>query len=122
MSDVLLPKNLHEVWNIFNKSPGALVYAGGTDLLVKFASSGTTRPSTETYSYASKTLKSCGVSVKQTEGSVSAHVSHTASLLSHPLIGSNFPLLPKGTSSSRFPSCPQYGNIRREYLHRLTGR
>ena len=69
MSDVLLPKNLHEVWNIFNKSPGALVYAGGTDLLVSSHRRAPHGHHPE-YSYASKTLKSCGVSVKQTEGSV----------------------------------------------------
>ncbi|HEJ83060.1 MAG TPA: xanthine dehydrogenase family protein subunit M [Desulfobacteraceae bacterium] len=35
MRSVFLPKNLHEVWEAWDREPMAAVYAGGTDLLVK---------------------------------------------------------------------------------------
>ena len=110
MSDVLLPKNLHEVWNIFNKSPGALVYAGGTDLLVKFASSGTTRPSPGVLICLENIEELWGV--RETDGRVriGACVTHS-SLLSHPLIGSNFPLLLKALRLLGSPPVRNMGTL-----------
>jgi CO/xanthine dehydrogenase FAD-binding subunit len=35
MSNVLIPESMEELWRILEKHPGARVYAGGTDLLVK---------------------------------------------------------------------------------------
>ena len=35
MNNVLLPKTLNELWSCLADAPGACVYAGGTDLLVK---------------------------------------------------------------------------------------
>ncbi len=35
MRDVFLPRSLEKLWTYLDESPGALVFAGGTDLLVK---------------------------------------------------------------------------------------
>lgn len=35
MRNVLIPESMEELWRIFEKHPGARVYAGGTDVLVK---------------------------------------------------------------------------------------
>ena len=35
MREVFLPRTLEELWEILDKKPGAAIYAGGTDLLVK---------------------------------------------------------------------------------------
>ena len=38
MREVFLPQTLEELWEILDKRPGAAIYAGGTDLLVKMRS------------------------------------------------------------------------------------
>ena len=38
MREVFLPRTLEELWEILDKKPGAAIYAGGTDLLVKMRS------------------------------------------------------------------------------------
>ena len=35
MREVILPRTLEDLWEILEKKPGAVLYAGGTDLLVK---------------------------------------------------------------------------------------
>ena len=89
MSDVLIPANFHELWNIFNTSPEALVYGGGTDLLVKLASSRTPRPRTETL-VCLQNIEELQ-DIRETDGRVriGACVTHSR-LLSHPMIRANF--------------------------------
>lgn len=38
MREVFLPQTLEELWNVLEKNPGAAIYAGGTDFLVKMRS------------------------------------------------------------------------------------
>lgn len=92
MSDVLLPANLDELWNIFNEFPEALVYAGGTDLLAKFASSRTPHPRTGALICLENIEKLQDIGEIDGSVRIGACVTHSR-LLSHPLIGDNFPVL-----------------------------
>jgi len=44
MREVLIPDHLDEVWDILEREPGASLYAGGTDLLVRLRDSKTLDP------------------------------------------------------------------------------
>ncbi|MBA4391591.1 MAG: molybdopterin dehydrogenase [Syntrophus sp. (in: bacteria)] len=110
MSDVLLPKNLHEVWKIFDKSSETLVYAGGTDLLVKLASSRVPH-STPNVLVCLENIEELR-NIRETDGRVriGACVTHSR-LLSHPLIRDNFPVLPKALRLLGSPPVRNMGTL-----------
>lgn len=110
MSDVLLPANLDELWNIFNEFPEALVYAGGTDLLVKLASSRTPRPRTGTLVCLENIEKLQDIGEIDGSVRIGACVTHSK-LFSHPLICGNFPLLPKAIRLLGSPPVRNMGTL-----------
>lgn len=46
MTNVLLPRSLADLWRHWENEPAALLYAGGTDLLVKMRNNGSVKPKT----------------------------------------------------------------------------
>ncbi len=92
MSDVLLPANFHELWNIFNTSPEALVYAGGTDLLVKLASSSALHPRPDMLICLENIEELQEIRETDRRVRIGACVTHSR-LLSHTLTCPNFPVL-----------------------------
>jgi len=110
MSNVLLPANFHELWNIFNTSPEALVYGGGTDLLVKLASSRTPRQRPDVL-ICLENIEELR-EIRETDGRVriGACVTHSR-LLSHPLICGKFPLLPKALRLLGSPPVRNMGTL-----------
>ena len=90
--NVFLPRSLEELWQVWEANPDARIYAGGTDLLVKFRN-GLPRPPVLLCLERVPELRE----VREEEGAIviGAGVTHTAAL-KHPLVRKHAPVLSKG--------------------------
>ena len=107
MRNVLLPHTLKELWNILAEEPDALVYAGGTDLLVKVRQR-LVNPPCLVCLESLEELK--GVREHGDEVFIGA-CSTLADLLSDSTIRRNFPLLTKGLRVLGSPPIRNMGTI-----------
>ena len=107
MRNVLLPRTLKELWKILGGEPDALVYAGGTDLLVKVRR-GLIDPSCLVCLESLEELK--GVQEHGDEVFIGACTTHD-DLLSDSIIRSNFPVLVKGLRVLGSPPIRNMGTI-----------
>lgn len=107
MRPVYLPHNLDKLWQYYADSPEALIYAGGTDLLVNMRA-GNINPQSLICLERIDELK--GVTESSTHIRVGA-CSTLASLLEHPLINEYFPVLIKALQTLGSPLIRQMGTI-----------
>lgn len=89
MSQVYLPGSIEELWPVLEAEPGAALYAGGTDLLVKLRS-GMAKPPCLVCLERIEELK--GVSEQGEVVRIGAGTTH-AELLAGPLVARHFPVL-----------------------------
>jgi CO/xanthine dehydrogenase FAD-binding subunit len=107
MSQVLLSRSLDDLWKVLEEEPEAIVYAGGTDLLVRIS---------QDPSYARQLVcleridELREVRDRGDEVMIGACSRHT-SLLENPIIRVNFPILIKALSSLGSPSIRNMGTI-----------
>ncbi len=107
MSHVFLPPDLDRLWDILAETPGAIVYAGGTDLLVRLRQSRSKPPSLVCLERIEELQ---GVRERADEVFLGACATHT-SLLADPLISRNFPILVKGLTCLGSPQIRNAGTI-----------
>jgi len=107
MSGVLLPRTLNSLWEILEEESGALVYAGGTDLLVKLRQS-MSRPPSLVCLERIEELKT--VEERKEALFIGACTTHT-SLMNDPLIRSFFPVLAKALKVLGSPPVRNMGTI-----------
>ncbi|PKN05755.1 MAG: molybdopterin dehydrogenase [Deltaproteobacteria bacterium HGW-Deltaproteobacteria-9] len=107
MRPVYLPLTLAELWQCRAQNPGALLYAGGTDLLVNMRSGNINPPALICLERLAE-LK--GVEESPTEVRVGACAT-LADLLDHPLVQKNFPVLVKSLQVLGSPLIRQMGTI-----------
>lgn len=107
MRPVYLPNNLDELWQCFAKNPEALMYAGGTDLLVNIRS-GSVSPQALICLERINELKD--VEESTTEVRVGS-CSTLSFLLDHPLINKYFPVLIRALQTLGSPLIRQMGTI-----------
>lgn len=107
MKAVYLPSSLNELWQCLTENQEALVYAGGTDLLVNMRA-GNIDPQALICLERIAELK--GVAVSSTHVRIGA-CSTLASLLEHPLIVKNYPVLIKALQTLGSPLIRQMGTI-----------
>lgn len=107
MSRVFLPDALDSLWSILEEVPGALVYAGGTDLLVKLRQ-GLVSPPTMVCLERIEELK--GVRDRKEDLFIGACTTH-ASLLADPLIQNHFPVLARALKTLGSPPVRNMGTI-----------
>lgn len=89
MRPVYLPRDLGGVWEAWDRSPGASVYAGGTDLLVRLRA-GTANPQALICLERVEDLK--GVRDEGDSVFIGAGSTHSA-ILSDPVVQTHFPIL-----------------------------
>jgi xanthine dehydrogenase small subunit len=103
-----LPSTLDDVWSIREERPGTIVYAGGTDILVKLRASGKLREAPLLCLERVKELRA----VYESEGRLFIGACSTHSeLLRNPLIQLRFPLLIKSLRSLGSPPIRNMGTI-----------
>jgi CO/xanthine dehydrogenase FAD-binding subunit len=107
MREVFLPRTLEELWEILDKKPGAAIYAGGTDLLVKMRS-GLIDPSCFVCLERIGALQ--GVRDLGEEVFIGPATTHSA-LLEDPLIRERFQVLAKSVSFLASPPIRHMGTI-----------
>lgn len=107
MRSVYLPHNLDELWQCFGENPEALVYAGGTDLLVNMRA-GNINPQAMICLERIAELK--GLTESPTHVRIGA-CSTLASLLDNPLINKYFPVLIRALQTLGSPLIRQMGTI-----------
>ncbi len=107
MREVFLPQTLEELWNVLEKNPGAAIYAGGTDFLVKMRS-GAIDPSCLVCLERIGALQ--GVRDEGGEVFIAAATTHSR-LLEDPLIRGHFPVLAKSLSLLASPPIRHMGTI-----------
>jgi len=107
MRDVFLPRTLEELWEILDKKPGAAIYAGGTDLLVKMKS-GVIDPSCLVCLERIGALQ--GVRDLGEEVFMGPATTHSR-LLENPLIRQHFQVLAKSVSFLASPPIRHMGTI-----------
>jgi len=107
MSRVFLPRNLNSLWEIIEEEPGALVYAGGTDLLVKLRQS-MSRPPSLVCLERIEELK--GVREGKEDLFIGACTTHTL-LMADPLIRNYCPVLARALKVLGSPPVRNMGTI-----------
>lgn len=107
MKPVYLPVNLNELWKCLADYPNALMYAGGTDLLVEMRTGKVDPPALICLERLAE-LK--GVTELSSAVRLGASATH-AELLYHPLIQKNFPVLIKALQTLGSPLIRQMGTI-----------
>lgn len=107
MSQVLLPKNLDQLWDMRDEHPNALVYAGGTDLLVKLRQSLISAPVLICLERIEE-LKQIDSSEDRLElGALCSH----AELLAHPMVQKRAPVLTRALSQLGSPPIRRMGTL-----------
>ncbi|MBI4632735.1 MAG: xanthine dehydrogenase family protein subunit M [Deltaproteobacteria bacterium] len=107
MSHVFLPPDLDRLWNILEENPGALLYAGGTDLLVRLRQNPLKPPSLVCLERIEELH---GVRERGEEVFIGACATHTG-LLADAIIRDNFPVLVKGLACLGSPPIRNMGTI-----------
>lgn len=107
MRPVYLPRNLEELWEILSDNPGARLYAGGTDLLVRLRK-GLMAPSSLVCLERISVLK--GVHDHGESLFIGACTTHHQ-LLNDPLIQAHFPILAKALKVLGSPPIRHMGTI-----------
>ncbi len=107
MHDVFLPRTLHALWQVMKEEPEALLYAGGTDLLVKLRGK-TAPPPTLICLERIRELKE--VRQKDDLFFIGAAATH-ASLLENAFLKKNFPVLDKALQTLGSPPIRNMGTI-----------
>ena len=107
MREVFLPANLNELWSMTADHPEAALLAGGTDLLVKMRSGKDSRPVLIGLERIEelRAIREEGDCVR-----IGAGVTH-ASLLAHPSIRENFPVLALAVKTLGSPQIRNMGTI-----------
>jgi CO/xanthine dehydrogenase FAD-binding subunit len=107
MGRVFLPRGLSDLWHIREEQPAALLYAGGTDLLVRLRASQSRPP-------ALICLERIGElrSIRESDGRlwIGACTTHTE-LLESPLVRQHLPLLVKAVRTLGSPPIRNMGTI-----------
>lgn len=104
MHKVFLPRTLHALWQMMKEEPGALLYAGGTDLLVKLRGRTTPQP---TLICLERIRELNEVREKENHFVIGATAAH-ASLLENDALQKNFPVL---TAALRVLGSPPIRNM-----------
>lgn len=107
MSEVLLPRSLKELWDHFQANPGAAVYAGGTDLLVRIRNRLTNPPLLVCLERINE-LK--GVSESPEAIRIGSCTTH-ADLLAHPGIQKHLPVLVRALAVLGSPPIRNMGTL-----------
>ncbi len=107
MSQVALPASLAEVWHARAQVPGALFYAGGTDLLVRLRREGREAPDLVCLQRVAELRESGRRAGRVFLG---AGLSH-ARLLAHPLVREHFPVLAAALRSLGSPLIRNLGTL-----------
>ncbi len=107
MRDVLLPGSLEELWRCFDEKPMALVFAGGTDLLVKMYNGSL---DCEALICLERISQLQGVSEHGDSIRIGACTTHSR-LLREPLIGKFLPALWKAIARIGSPPVRNMGTI-----------
>jgi CO/xanthine dehydrogenase FAD-binding subunit len=107
MPRVLLPSTLDDLWEVLEKEPDAIMYAGGTDLLVKIRS-GEVNPSSLICLERIPELR--GVQDHNGEVFIAAASTHGC-LLEDPVIKRQFPVLIQGLRVLGSPAVRHAGTI-----------
>jgi CO/xanthine dehydrogenase FAD-binding subunit len=107
MSRVFLPAKLNTLWNILAEKPAALVYAGGTDLLVRLRQN---RQNPSSLVCLERIEELQGVRKRGDEVFIGACSTHT-SLLADPVIHKNFQVLTKALACLGSPPVRNAGTI-----------
>lgn len=105
----VLPNTLNELFEAVNRQPNAILYAGGTDLLVKLRNSNAYKHSTLICLERIKELKSI-YRERNATVFIGAGCTHSQ-LLSDPLIQQRFPILIKALKSLGSPPIRNMGTI-----------
>jgi CO/xanthine dehydrogenase FAD-binding subunit len=107
MREVLMPDRLDDLWDILAEHPEGAFFAGGTDLLVKIRN-GRLDPPCLIGLERLEPFK--GVRVSGDEVFIGACTTHTT-LLDHPVIGNDFPILARAISVLGSPPVRNMGTI-----------
>ena len=107
MTEVFLPRGLGEFWDIQDRYPEAIVYAGGTDLLVKLRS-GSAKPRCLVCLERIESLK--GIHDSGEEILIGAATTHSR-IQEHPVIKRCFPVLAKAIRVLGSPPIRHMGTI-----------
>jgi xanthine dehydrogenase FAD-binding subunit len=107
MKDVLMPDRLDDLWDILAAHPEGALFAGGTDLLVKIRN-GRLNPPCLIGLERLEPFK--GIQVSGNEVFIGACTTHST-LLQHPVIRNEFPILAKAISSLGSPPVRNMGTI-----------
>ncbi|MFH0960757.1 MAG: xanthine dehydrogenase family protein subunit M [Pseudomonadota bacterium] len=107
MSQVLLPKTMEELWTYMEGNPQALLYAGGTDLLVKNRSSAV-KPDCLICMERMKEWK--GVRIEGSKIIIGALTTHRE-MLDDPIIQKDLPLLAQALKSLGSPPIRNMGTL-----------
>ncbi|MCX5862056.1 MAG: xanthine dehydrogenase family protein subunit M [Desulfomonile sp.] len=107
MREVFLPRTVEELWDIMENFPDAVLYAGGTDLLVQMRA-GHTNPSHLVCLERVEALH--GVRDEGDDVLIGAATTHSG-LLENPLIRKEFPILAKGLGLLGSPPIRHMGTI-----------
>lgn len=107
MSHVFLPPDLDRLWNILAENPGALLYAGGTDLLVRLRQNRIDPPALICLEWIEELR---GVSKRGDAVFIGACTTHT-DLLADAIISADFQVLAKGLACLGSPPVRNAGTI-----------
>jgi CO/xanthine dehydrogenase FAD-binding subunit len=107
LRNVFIPQTLSELWQILEAEPGAALYAGGTDLLVRMRN-GLTRPNQMICLERIEELK--GVEDRGKEIFIGPCAT-LSNLLESPLVRNHFPILINGLKVLGSPSIRNMGTI-----------
>jgi len=107
MKEVFLPRTLEELWDILEKNPGAAIYAGGTDLLVKTRAEVIDPPC---FVCLERIEALRGVQDRGVEVFIGPATT-LSRLLEEPLIQEQFPILAKSVSLLASPPIRHMGTI-----------
>lgn len=107
MHNVFLPRTLHALWQVMKEEPGALLYAGGTDLLVKLR--GKTAPPPALICLE-RIRELAEVRERKDIFFIGAAATHT-SLLENAFLKKNFPVLARALQALGSPPIRNMGTI-----------
>lgn len=104
---LFLPETMEALWHLYSCHPQALVYAGGTDLMVK-ARAGTVKP--DVLICLERITELRGVREADGEILIGACTTHTT-LLEDPVIAARFPVLQKAVRTLGSPPIRNMGTL-----------